>query len=70
VITRLFDFHALIYCAPKLTCSLERIVPTGPDTMEIRYQYLFVNPPEELGDAEKHAIDTSAEVRIFYSRQL
>jgi len=42
--------------------SLERIVPTGPDTMEIRYQYLFVNPAEELGDAEKHAIDTSAEV--------
>ena len=31
--------------------------------MEIRYQYLFVNPPEQLGDAEKHAIDTSAEVR-------
>ena len=37
-------------------------MPTGPHTTEIRYQYLFVKPPDQIGDDEKHAIDTSAEV--------
>jgi hypothetical protein len=54
--------HSLTTAHRLQLLSLERIVPTGPHTTEIRYQYLFVNPPAELGDAEKHAIDTSAEV--------
>lgn len=44
--------------------SLERIVPTGPHTTEIRYQYLFSEAQQQLGASEKHAIDTSAEVTV------
>ncbi|KAJ1428395.1 ring hydroxylating alpha subunit-domain-containing protein [Ochromonadaceae sp. CCMP2298] len=47
--------------------SLERIVPTGPATTEIRYQYLFrKRQPGESAETQEqrrqHAIDTSAEV--------
>jgi len=49
--------------------SLERIVPTGPATTEIRYQYLFRKRSEGESDAEhvqkqQHAIDTSVEVTL------
>lgn len=48
--------------------SLERIVPTGPATTEIRYIYLFrkdkdSDASEELQKAQ-HAIDTSTEVDL------
>jgi hypothetical protein len=48
--------------------SLERIVPTGPGSMEIRYQYLFRRVAEGDPDAaqkrrdQQSAIDTSTEV--------
>ena len=49
--------------------SLERIVPTGPKTTEIRYTYLFRNAQdatEEERLQSQRAIDTSAEVCFTY----
>ena len=41
--------------------SLERIIPTGPHSMEIRYQYLFTHPPPPSSAAETGAAETGAE---------
>ena len=53
--------------------SLERIVPTGPNTTEIRYIYLFrkLNDTDPMAAAakvnqQKLAIDTSTEVPETY----
>jgi choline monooxygenase len=51
--------------------SLERIVPTGPKTVEIRYTYLFRNAGGDDVEGQKraqHAIDTSTEVSLLYVR--
>lgn len=42
--------------------SLERVVPTGPESCEIRYQYLFdeAEDPEKVNDS----LQTSVLVRI------
>ena len=42
--------------------SLERIVPTSHDTVEIRYQYAFLDPNDTIEHTK--AIDTSREVTL------